>query len=737
MKKKFGKISFIILDVFVLGFFGFYLAMNLTSKGNDEGYEIKTLLVGNNTTNGGSSGGSSSGSGSGSTSGPSAPCCENGTRTITDSYGCNQCRSCTAGACPEPQPTTTTCSAGNYYAGQGKCSGCPANYWCPGGTFSNSDSSRDGINACPSGTESRAGSSSESDCKTTSDTITCAAGKYYAGQGSCSGCPANYWCPGGTFHASDSSRAGINACPSGTKSAAGSTSASDCHAETSDKCPAGQAKDSSASSGCSNCAAGYYRKATDDDTNCTKCPSGQFSSPGSSSCQDLTAPCCVKNSTGSRTTIDDTNGCKYALAQGASMMPGACPIADKQIVSRVTVSPSTTVYVNPSQESMYGAGYATLTYVAYDQNGDVMKAENVSWSNSGGAVVASASASGGGYTVLVKGLGCDKPSGTVTATASGKGEHGSGSATSPSVTVVTKYTTWSDPKSPNWNKPKPEGREIIQEAWRTSYCDSYSGYDPATGTYKYQHWRCCGTPTETETDKCYKNKATGLFVCGKYASDTTHYTYIADDCNSDACKNPTTPTPACYKNASTGEYAYKVKSELTNPDQWVYVDVDEANCKPTEDKTPACYYQEGTGKYFWGYYEDVVGYVSTTLPKEECKNPEPACYKDEDGGYVWGDYKDITGYTVVASITDKDKCKVACFKCTGTSDKDIEYIWGGYDENTDCEVVPSITTADSCKYVPPTGATVSKIIYALSLFLVMAGSGIVVYQLTKTKKELN
>lgn len=64
-----------------------------------------------------------------------------------------------------PGAGTTTCPAGEYYKGQGQCAECLANYYCPGGTFNSSDSSRDGINACPSGTTSPAGSDSESDCK--------------------------------------------------------------------------------------------------------------------------------------------------------------------------------------------------------------------------------------------------------------------------------------------------------------------------------------------------------------------------------------------------------------------------------------------------------------------------------------------------------------------------------------------------------------------------------------------
>jgi len=57
-----------------------------------------------------------------------------------------------------------TCSAGEFYAGQGKCKPCEAGYYCPGGNFFGGDSSRDGIYECPSDKTSSAGADSESDC---------------------------------------------------------------------------------------------------------------------------------------------------------------------------------------------------------------------------------------------------------------------------------------------------------------------------------------------------------------------------------------------------------------------------------------------------------------------------------------------------------------------------------------------------------------------------------------------
>ena len=253
-------------------------------------------------------------------------------------------------------------------------------------------------------------------------------------------------------------------------------------------------------------------------------------------------------------------------------------------------------------------------------------------------------------------------------------------------------------------------------------------------TVKWTRGGCGGTTTET--DKCYKDKQTGLFVCGKYASQTSRYTYIADDCNSNACKNPTEPVKACYKNKETGKYKYDLKDNLPTPvENWVYVDLDETHCKDKEE-TPACYYIDETGKYAWGLFEDVAGYIKTTLTREQCVNPEPVtgCYKNlKTNEFAWGDYDDDNNYEYIESITAKEKCKSACFKC-----KDDEYLWGGYDEyGNKCELVPNIITPDSCKPVPPTAATISKIVYALSLFLVMAGTGIIVYQLTKTKKTLD
>ncbi len=305
-----------------------------------------------------------------------------------------------------------------------------------------------------------------------------------------------------------------------------------------------------------------------------------------------------------------------------------------------------------------------------------------------------------------------------------------GSVSSNYTTYVTTMNDWRSSKVCEKN-PTYTDFQSADAAGSNVYYSNYGKCDDGTNGYTLKWTRGgCGGGT-SEQDKCYKDKSTGLFVCGKYASLTSRYTFIDNDCNSDKCKNPEQPKKACYKNKETGKYKFDLKTNLPEPDKWVYVDLDEEHCKDTEE-TPACYYIEETGKYDWGLFDNVAGYVKTELTKEQCVNLVGCYKKTSDGSYHWGEYEGKDGYELVASITDETKCKVACFKCD-----DDEYKWGGYDQYSGtCELVPNITTEDSCKPVPVTGATASKIIYALSLFLVMAGSGIIVYQLTKTKKEL-
>ncbi len=133
--------------------------------------------------------------------------------------------------CQMPPPETTTCAAGQYLpANTLTCQTCPANSWCPGGTFSQSTSAQ-GINACGTGLISDAGSSSSTACQTPApETTTCSAGQYLpANSNSCTQCPANSWCAGGTYQINQSANQGINACPNSGISGTGSSAISSCY----------------------------------------------------------------------------------------------------------------------------------------------------------------------------------------------------------------------------------------------------------------------------------------------------------------------------------------------------------------------------------------------------------------------------------------------------------------------------------------------------------------------------
>ena len=115
------------------------------------------------------------------------------------------------------------CPAGTYYLGLNHAATCPPGYYCPGGTY-NADTG-DIISgcektACPAGTTSSAGASSESQCQGNGDKTSCKAGQYYRGNGLCYTCPAGSYCPEGSL--------GATSCPAGTTSPAGSSSESDC-----------------------------------------------------------------------------------------------------------------------------------------------------------------------------------------------------------------------------------------------------------------------------------------------------------------------------------------------------------------------------------------------------------------------------------------------------------------------------------------------------------------------------
>ena len=81
---------------------------------------------------------------------------------------------------------------------------------------------------------------------------------------------------------------------------------------------------------CSACEKGFY--STGDGKGCVACPKGTTTkSVGSKSIDacvgdstTITAPCCVTEKSGTKTTINDISGCKQAAIGGASVVSGAC-----------------------------------------------------------------------------------------------------------------------------------------------------------------------------------------------------------------------------------------------------------------------------------------------------------------------------------------------------------------------------------------------------------------------------
>lgn len=82
--------------------------------------------------------------------------CGSGKTSPKGSYDISQCVS--------SGTTTITCGKGTYYNGKGSCSTCEANYYCPGGTYSKSETTVKGRNSCGSGKTSPAGSYDISQC---------------------------------------------------------------------------------------------------------------------------------------------------------------------------------------------------------------------------------------------------------------------------------------------------------------------------------------------------------------------------------------------------------------------------------------------------------------------------------------------------------------------------------------------------------------------------------------------
>ena len=150
---------------------------------------------------------------------------------------------------------------------------------------------------------------------------------------SCSDCPGGSYCPGGTFTFSDSKDQGKNGCPSGYTSNAKTSAQSSCYMNVPDgkylatakagsatNCAAGTYKaahkvDYGKTSSCTKCKDGYISAAGK--KSCTACPSGQTSNSNHTSCYTPSVTC-QKKTRYRYTTYDPCGGdcsvlvCGYA-----------------------------------------------------------------------------------------------------------------------------------------------------------------------------------------------------------------------------------------------------------------------------------------------------------------------------------------------------------------------------------------------------------------------------------------
>ncbi len=684
------------------------------------------------------------------------------------STGCADCPSskyCTGGdampaSCAEgytPNGTHSGCVRSSCPAGQGVdpsattgCSDCAVGYYSPANDAE--------CHKCPDGYTSAAGSTSQTSCY-----MNVTAGNQLLANAS-----SQVPCLDGYYNATATTKVNYGSAKECYKCVKGTSNADHTSCE-GEACGIGKGKDTSNTTGCSNCAPGYYSPANDDE--CHKCPNGKFSAAGAGRCVDVSAPCC-ENPYGTPHTITELYGCQQAVASGATVTVGACPETINPRVSRVSASYAGTLYLNANEfngEGEYRYGYKTVTYVAYDQNNNVISGDKLNWSVSGGEVVANSSQNSNGFLVTYKGLGCNKPSTTVSVTASGKNGV-TGSATSSSITIVTKYDVW---KQMPFGKKNTGNWPLISEAYATNNCYAVGGYDAATGTYAYKYNRCCGNGGDTP--------ATYTYCC--VANDGSDYKYYEDvnkrecpenytiDEGKDANTCKLVKIPACYKD-SEEEYHWTFDPEPS----WVVVPEITKDTDCVKDEPDACY-KDTTGAYHWGKYARTTGYTRITSVDSEtlCHDPEPgeACYKDANNNYVWassapsgytmvdgvtkpedcapaepeacylynnqfiwGKYSKITGYIILEDIRTQEACKTptnACYK-----DRNGNYVWGEYSGVAGYTLVPSITKANQCNNdvpTPSTGLDVTKTVYIFMAMLMAFGIGFIYYSSVMKKAK--
>jgi hypothetical protein len=295
-------------------------------------------------------------------------------------------------------------------------------------------------------------------------------------------------------------------------------------------------------------------------SSCSTCASGKIANSTHTGCITITSPCCVTNSSGTKSTIDSLNGCQQAAMSGAQITNGACPTTPTTGIlcpagKGATGTPTSITdcsycakgYYSPADDNKcYQCPSGKTSPVGSEKESDCVEAvllqtlditsgsayvvpedpktfyihpigENgkaistVTWtvtaSNSSALASADCKAGNPNCIVKVKGWGCDQ-SATVTVTA--KDQFSNKTATA--KISVTSYKSWSEG---TWNKPLPEGGYIhLTTAKDHPVCRAYNGYNTTTKTYAHYYDRCCGsTPPPTPTpETSLRNPNTGLIA---------------------------------------------------------------------------------------------------------------------------------------------------------------------------------------------------------------------------------
>lgn len=364
----------------------------------------------------------------------------------------------------------------------------------------------------------------------------------------------------------------------------------------------------------------------------------------------------------------------------ATMTCSNCNVTNGSVV--ITCAPAkgtkvASIKANPTTVHASANTATGLNLSAYDAEGRAVDAD---WTGSEHITASCTGTNACGASVTIN--SCGKWTETVSAKGSGTN---TGSATA-TITIIG-YTEWSP--AGRVQVPQDKRGHTMHEAEvatnEEDRCVAYENVDPKLGIGD-KYTRCCNSGGELPY--CYQ-KPDGTREITTYKDG-----YVKKD--EKYCEK------ACYK-----------KTDGTFVNTWFedgYEKVEDRNCDSTP--TPHCY-KTPEGVYVQEVYKE--GYVQ--VDDQYCVK---ACYKKQDGTV------EQTGYQEGYVRLDDKYCVKACYK-TGEDKYETTYYQDGYEKVDDSK----------CTDVPPTAASVSKIIYALSLFLVMAGSGIIVYQLTKTKRELS